>query len=116
MRTAIKIAAVLAVFSAQGSGAQEVYLGNLHSHTSFSDGSGTPAEAYAAARAAGLDFFAITEHNHDKGDGSGARRDNKLIATDPALYSGPSTSLVSAAAAATGPDFLALYGQEVSTI
>lgn len=28
----------------------EVFFGNLHSHTSYSDGSGTPEEAYAHAR------------------------------------------------------------------
>lgn len=100
-----------------GSGhTQQVYFGNLHGHTSYSDGTGTPADAFAAAKAAGLDFFAITEHNHDKGDGSGVRKDGKLIAKQPALYSGPSSSLVSAAAAATKPTFLALYGQEISTI
>lgn len=43
-----------------------VYFGNLHSHTSYSDGSGTPENAYRHARdVAGLDFLAITEHNHE---------------------------------------------------
>jgi hypothetical protein len=42
------------------------YFGNLHSHTSFSDGSGTPDEAYKYARDVGdLDFLAVTEHNHE---------------------------------------------------
>ena len=42
----------------------QVFFGNLHSHTSYSDGSGTPEEAYAHARdVAHLDFLAITEHN-----------------------------------------------------
>ncbi len=40
----------------------QVYLGDLHSHTGYSDGAGTPAQAFAAAKAAGIDFFAITEH------------------------------------------------------
>jgi len=44
--------------------ADKVFFGNLHSHTSYSDGSGTPSEAYAHARdVAKLDFMAITEHN-----------------------------------------------------
>lgn len=39
------------------------YFGFLHAHTSFSDGSGTPQEAYAYARnTAKLDFFAVTDH------------------------------------------------------
>ncbi len=40
----------------------QIYFGDLHSHTGYSDGQGTPAEAYAAAKANGLDFFALTEH------------------------------------------------------
>jgi len=57
-----------------------VFFGNLHSHTALSDGSGTPAEAYEHARdVAGLDFLAITEHNHAQaGD----------IAGNHALYTG----------------------------
>jgi len=43
------------------------YYGNLHSHTSYSDGTGTPAQAFAFARNTAptpLDFLAVTEHNH----------------------------------------------------
>ncbi|GAB2753261.1 CehA/McbA family metallohydrolase [Nocardioides pakistanensis] len=39
------------------------YRGDLHLHTVHSDGSRTPAQMVAAAAAAGLDFFASTEHN-----------------------------------------------------
>lgn len=39
------------------------YRGDLHLHTVHSDGRRTPAEMAAAARRAGLDFFASTEHN-----------------------------------------------------
>jgi hypothetical protein len=39
------------------------YFGFLHSHTSLSDGSGTPEQAYQYARdVAGMDIFAITDH------------------------------------------------------
>ncbi|PLV56727.1 CehA/McbA family metallohydrolase [Thermotoga sp. SG1] len=38
-----------------------VYYGNLHSHTSFSDGSGTPDQAYEYARKY-LDVLAVTDH------------------------------------------------------
>lgn len=37
--------------------------GVVHVHTTYSDGGGTPAEVVQAARAAGLDFVAITDHN-----------------------------------------------------
>ena len=40
-----------------------VYFGNLHSHTSYSDGSGTPSDAFAYAKdVAHLDFLAVTDH------------------------------------------------------
>jgi hypothetical protein len=38
--------------------------GALHVHTSLSDGGGTPEEVATAARAAGLQFVAITDHNN----------------------------------------------------
>ena len=42
-----------------------VYFGYLHSHTSVSDGSGSPAQAYRYAREeAGLDFFGIADHDY----------------------------------------------------
>ncbi|MCW5769304.1 MAG: CehA/McbA family metallohydrolase [Phycisphaeraceae bacterium] len=99
-----------------------VYFGNLHAHTSYSDGSGTPAMAFDHARLRGLDFMAITEHNHAQAErNAGNRRDGLLIATDHALYRGTPAncerSLVDAAleASASG-GFVALYGQEFSTI
>jgi DNA/RNA endonuclease YhcR with UshA esterase domain len=39
------------------------YWGDLHAHSTVSDGSGPPRMAYATARAAGLHFFALTEHD-----------------------------------------------------
>lgn len=43
--------------------ATQLYFGDLHSHTSFSDGKGVPAEAYDMARnQAGLDFWTVTDH------------------------------------------------------
>jgi len=108
-----------------------VYFGNLHSHTSYSDGSGTPLEAYKYARdTADLDFLAITEHNHLDAEGSGSkkptpqqlkknpRKDGILIAKDHSLYNGAKpSSLISAAKTFTEDGrFVAIYGQEFSTI
>ena len=90
--------------------APTVFFGSLHSHTSLSDGKGTPAEAYAHARdVAGLDFLAIPEHSH-------AQAGN--IANNPVLYTGPGTlSLIPTAQRFTEEGrFIALYGQERSTI
>ena len=96
---------------------ENVRFGNLHAHTSYSDGTGTPDDAYKMACAAGLDFFAITEHNHDKAEGSGNRKDDKLIANNPALYRGSSFSLVETANRRNKPGrCVTLYGQEYSTI
>jgi hypothetical protein len=40
------------------------YLGNLHSHTSYTDGKSTPAHAFEYARdTSGIDFLAITDHH-----------------------------------------------------
>lgn len=39
--------------------------GDFHSHTDYSDGTqGTPATAYAMAKAAGAGFYATTDHNY----------------------------------------------------
>jgi len=112
----------------------QLYYGLLHAHTLFSDGSGTPAEAYQAAKAAGLNFFAITEHNHALAEnGAAERRDGILIANNHPLYNGHGTititpnvngsphtinvkSVKEAAEDATTINFLAMYGQEFSTI
>ena len=88
-----------------------VFFGNLHSHTSYSDGSGTPTDAYLHARdVAGLDFLAITEHNHKNAPSD--------IATDHNLYNGSQdSSLISAAGRFNESGrFVALYGQEFSSI
>ncbi|MEW5959811.1 MAG: CehA/McbA family metallohydrolase [Chloroflexota bacterium] len=46
-----------------GEAGMNVYFGDLHSHSSYSDGQGTPADAFTTARANGLDFFALTDHD-----------------------------------------------------
>lgn len=95
--------------------APNFYFGNLHAHTSYSDGTGTPEEAFSYAQDTGnLDFIAVTEHNHAAaGPTSGDRNDGLLIATDPTLY----PKLIADANAATvDTKFVAIYGQEFSTI
>lgn len=70
-----------------------VYFGDLHNHTSNSDGSGTPAQALAAGEAAGFDFMAITDHSYAIDDSEWA---NTLAAVN----------------AATDADFVGLRGFE----
>jgi hypothetical protein len=91
-----------------------VFFGNLHSHTSYSDGTDTPTNSFRKARDVGLDFLAITEHNHRDCEGlAGDRADGVMIAKKPELY----TFLINAAieASETG-GFVGLYGQEFSSI
>jgi trimeric autotransporter adhesin len=106
--------AVLVLASSLGSQSSYThYFGNLHAHTSYSDGSGTPEDAFAQARQH-LDFIAVTEHNHSEAErGANDRADGLLIADDPSLY----TRLKHAADAATiDGEFVAFWGQEFSTI
>jgi hypothetical protein len=71
----------------------QTYYGDLHNHTSYSDGSGTPSLALAAGEAAGFDFMAISDHSYAIDDAEWA---NTLTAVN----------------AATDADFVALRGFE----
>lgn len=118
MKTPIIIAA-FSLFTCASVQAQvnDVRFGNLHSHTAYSDGLGVPQDAYKMACNAGLDFFAITEHNHAAGDGKGIRNDGLMIATKPDLYRGKPSSLVESADRLNKPGrCITIYGQEFSTI
>jgi len=80
------------------------WYGNLHSHTSYSDGepTSTPTSAYTYARTlapAPLDYLAVTDHNHAAGG----------FAMTPTLYH---QGLAQAAAANADGQFVAIYGQE----
>ncbi|HKJ23925.1 MAG TPA: DUF3604 domain-containing protein, partial [Myxococcota bacterium] len=45
--------------------APRIRFGDLHGHSNFSDGTGTPEDYFAYARdVAGLDFAALTDHDH----------------------------------------------------
>lgn len=77
------------------------YFGNLHSHTSYSDGVQTPTQAYAFARNSAptpLDFLAVTDHNH-----TGAGLDSVGV-----YHLG----LAEAASANDDGNFVAIWGQE----
>lgn len=68
---AAAIAVVLAISIPQAAAAEALggsynyYFGNLHSHTSYSDGVLTPSDAFRHARyAAKMDFHAVTDHGY----------------------------------------------------
>lgn len=49
----------------QNTGAYNIYFGQLHSHTSLSDGAGTVEQAFEyASKIDNLDFFAVTDHSN----------------------------------------------------
>lgn len=92
---------------------KDIYFGNLHAHTAVSDGTGTPAEAFAYARdVAKLDFMALTEHNHILA-GERATPEQRL-----AIYVGPADSALipTADRFTTTGKFVALSGQEYSSM
>ncbi len=80
-------------FTTMAEPAMQAYLGDLHNHTSYSDGAGTPAQALAAGKAAGFDFMAISDHSYAIDDSEWA---DTLVAVN----------------SATTADFLALRGFE----
>jgi hypothetical protein len=97
----------------ESAGKVHVYFGNLHSHTSYSDGAGTPEKAFLYARdVAKLDFLAVTEHNHLLGGSTAA------LPQREALYGGPGKDALIPVAQRLTSDgkFVALYGQEFSTM
>jgi hypothetical protein len=63
MRLAACLAIVVALSCAPAfAEVYHCYFGNTHAHTAYSDGKGTPADHYGMAKAAGYDFYAITNH------------------------------------------------------
>jgi hypothetical protein len=83
-------------FTTQLEPPMQVFFGDLHNHTSYSDGSGTPQEALATGKAAGFDFMAITDHSYAIDD---AEWEDTLSAVDAATMPG---------------EFIALRGFEYS--
>lgn len=78
----------------------KIYFGNLHAHSNLTDGNTTisPKEAYKIARTEGkLDFLSLSEHNH-------------------MLTPEEMEELRQAAEEETSSNFVALFGQEYSTI
>ena len=77
------------------------YYGNFHSHTQFSDGTGTPSGDFAYGDTANcMDFLGISEHNHVS---AGMSLANWIEGRSEAV-------------AANTPTFLAMYGMEWGVI
>ena len=107
---------LLIPFSSRG---DRIFFGDLHNHTAYSDGLGTAADAYEYARdTAKLDFLAITDHNHAQAEqgAKGDRKDGKMIGLDHALYTDGTVAVAEAVNKKFEGRFVALYGQEFSSI
>lgn len=87
-----------------------LYFGQLHAHTSVSDGLGTVEEAYAWAKEeAELDFFAVTDHSNSFDHAMDAS-----ISVDAVSVSEDWAAGKAAAQAATEETFAALFGYEMT--
>ena len=84
-----------------------IFFGQLHSHSTLSDGNSSPAELYSAASSAGLDFFAVTDHSHSFDNHEAATLADGSVSSD--WRSGQE-----AAEATTTEDFLALFAFEMT--
>jgi Bacterial Ig-like domain len=80
-------------FTTQAEPEMSAFHGDIHNHTSYSDGSGTPQQAFASAIDCGLDFLAVTDHSYAISDAEWA-------------------DILAQAEAATGPTFVGLRGFE----
>jgi hypothetical protein len=98
------------------------YYGSLHSHTTYSDGGhpndsscatstihnasdAAPADAFSYARTAGLDFLAVTDHNHQFADACPSCSATQAVQR---YHDGLST----AASWTLDGSFVAIYGME----
>ena len=117
------------VAPAPGSLPYSVYLGNLHSQSSHSDGGGElascsgsqnpqsgaygPTDAYTFAQKRGLDILVTSEHNHMYDGSDGTRADAEPAAASALFRSGLNAASDYNAA---HPGFLAVYALEWGVI
>ncbi len=81
----------------------QIFYGDLHNHTGYSDGIGRPADALHQMRSRGLHFAAITDH--------GEFLDRETVVPDPDKWN----ALARQVQALTADDFLAIRGFEWSS-
>ena len=99
-------------------GGEKVYFGQIHSHTTNSDGSGSLTEAYNYAKnTAGLDFFAVTDHSNSFNEPASQNSDNPAnINLDTYNIGNEKWQAGIAAAADVFEDgrFISFYGYEMT--
>ncbi|MFP3154783.1 InlB B-repeat-containing protein [Lachnospiraceae bacterium ZAX-1] len=96
-------------------GGEQAYFGQIHAHTTMSDGAGTVQEAFAWARdQAHLDFFAVTDHSNSFDIAPAG--DNATVYNLGAYNAGNAKWLESKEAAleANRSDYVSIYGYEMT--
>lgn len=101
-----------------GKATVKAYFGQIHSHTNYSDGSGTPDEAVSyASNVDNLDFFSLTDHSNyfDDAGNLGKIDDANSGKRDP-VQSGKSKwqAYKEIIEKYNTEDFLAIYGYEMT--
>lgn len=101
----------MSVFSMEtGLAAPNLYFGQLHAHSTISDGTGTVEETFRyASGVEGLDFFALTDHSSFLDNAAAGD-----IHTDGSTVSSEWAAGKAAAAAVTTADFVGIFGYEMS--
>ena len=99
-------------FTKKTSDRYNIYFGQIHSHTNFSDGSGSCEEAFihASTEVANLDFLAVTDHSNSlDGEGASDIAVNKDTSADMEWTKGHAL-----AEQYSRDDFTCLYGYEMT--
>lgn len=86
-----------------------IYLGQLHSHSGELDKIGSAEAVFSAAKASGMDFFALTDYSH-----SFENSKNGSITSDGSGISPTWKTGKEAASAASDDGFTAIYGYEMA--
>lgn len=101
-------AVVTRTFTERSSDTYNIYFGQLHSHTSYSDGAGSAEDAYQhASQVKNLDFLAVTDHSNSFDNADSASISDGSM----------STEWVEGHALAkqyTTEDFVGLFGYEMT--
>ena len=97
-------------FTQRTSAEYQIYFGQLHAHSSISDGTGTVEEAFQyASQVENLDFLAVTDHSNSFDNESSG-----VLSQDGSSLSAEWKQGHEAAAAVTNKDFVGLYGYEMT--